>query len=156
MLYILQRSKTSQKKRYLWYDSKLHLIVWPQFWKSGDCGVAFHGHYSQVNFNCISCWRRKTSQKEVSWVCSGREISYFNLARKFNSTLNFTQSGWPIRFIPDLHFRPANWVSCQTQFLWLENAVQCRRHIGRSSIAIATLFSWTTPPSADVSLGALK
>ena len=26
-------------------------------------------------------------------ICSGREISYFSLARKFNSILNFTQSG---------------------------------------------------------------
>ena len=60
--------------------------------------------------------------------CSGREISYFSLACKFNSTLNFTQSGWPILFIPDLHFWPANWVSCQC-------------HTGRSSTAIATLFS---------------
>ena len=28
-----------------------------------------------------------------------------------------------------------NWVSCQTQSLWLENAVQCKRTTGRSSIA---------------------
>ena len=33
-----------------------------------------------------------------------------------------------------------NWVSCQTQSLWLNNAVQCRRPIGRSLIAAA---AWT-------------
>ena len=33
-----------------------------------------------------------------------------------------------------------NWVSCQTHPLWLNNAVQCRRPTGRSSIAAA---AWT-------------
>ena len=33
-----------------------------------------------------------------------------------------------------------NWVSCQTHSLWLNNAVQCRRPTGRSSIAAA---AWT-------------
>ena len=78
------------------------------------------------------------------------KISYFGLARKFNSTLNFTQSGWLILFSPDLHFRLANRIRCQTPSLWLENADQCRRHTGRSSIAM--LFSWTMPPSTDILL----
>ena len=34
-----------------------------------------------------------------------------------------------------------NWVSCQTQSLWLNNAVQCRRPTGRSSITAAA--AWT-------------
>ena len=33
-----------------------------------------------------------------------------------------------------------NWVSCQTQSLWLNNAVQCRRPTGRFRIAAA---AWT-------------
>ena len=33
-----------------------------------------------------------------------------------------------------------NWVSCQTQSLWLNNATQCRRLTGGSSIAAA---AWT-------------
>ena len=33
-----------------------------------------------------------------------------------------------------------NCLSCQTQSLWLNNAVQCRRPIGRSAIAAA---AWT-------------
>ena len=33
-----------------------------------------------------------------------------------------------------------NWVSCQTRSPWLNNAVQCRRPTGRSSIAAA---AWT-------------
>ena len=84
--------------------------------------------------------------------CNGRENFVFRFGAQFNSTLNFTQSGWPILFTPDLLFRAANWASCQTQSLWLENAVQCKRHTGRTSIAIASRFSWTTLPSADVSL----
>ena len=76
----------------------------------------------------------------------------FWFGAQFNSTLNFTQSGWLILFNPDLHFQPENWVSCQTHSLSLENTVQYRRHTSRSS---NTLFSWTTPPSADVALGAL-
>ena len=43
-----------------------------------------------------------------------------------------------------------DWMSCQTHSLWLENADQCRHHIGRFSIAM--LFSWTMSPSADISL----
>ena len=85
-------------------------------------------------------------------LCRGKKNFVFWFGAQFNSTLNFTQSGWPILFSPDLHFRPANWISCQTLSLWLDNTVQCRRHTGHSLIAIATLFSWTTPPSADISL----
>ena len=34
-----------------------------------------------------------------------------------------------------------NWVSFQTQSLWLNNAGQCRRHTGRSSIAAAAALT---------------
>ena len=47
------------------------------------------------------------------------------------------------------HFRPANRVSCQTHSFWSENAVQCRRHTGLSSIAM--LFTWAMPPSSSSS-----
>ena len=70
---------------------------------------------------------------ELLLLCSGREIFVFWFGAQFNSTLNFTQSEWPILFSPDLHFRPANRVSCQTHPLWLENAAQCRRLTGDSS-----------------------
>ena len=69
-------------------------------------------------------------------TCSGREISYFSLACKFNSTLNFTQSGWPILFNPDLSF-PASKLGKLPNPLSLGNAVQCRRHTGRSSITFS-------------------
>ena len=65
-------------------------------------------------------------------VCREGENFVFWFGAQFNSTLNFTQSGWLILFTPDLHFRPPNRVSCQTQSLWLE-----------------------TPTSADVTLGVL-
>ena len=54
---------------------------------------------------------------------------------------NFTQSGWLILFNSGPPFPGSrNWVSCQTQYLWLENAVQCRRPTGHSKIAAA---AWT-------------
>ena len=58
----------------------------------------------------------------------------FWFGAQFNSMHNFTQS---IRIsFPGSR----NWVSCQTQSLWLNNAVQCRRLTGSSSVAAAT---WT-------------
>ena len=82
--------------------------------------------------------------------CREEKNFVFWFGAQFTLTLNFTQSGWLILFTPDLHFRPPNLVSCQTQSLWLENTDLCRRHTSRSSIAM--LFSWTMPPSADISL----
>ena len=98
------------------------------------------------------CWRSgdELISDILLWTCGEEKKFVFWFGAQFNSTLNFTQSGWLILFIPDLHFRPSNLVSCQTQSLWLENADQCRRHTGRSSIAM--LFGWTMPPSADTSL----
>ena len=83
-------------------------------------------------------------------ACREEKNFVFWFGAQFNSTLNFTQSGWLILFIPDLHFRLTNRVSCQNLSFWLENTDQCIRPIGRSSIAM--LFSWSTPPSADISL----
>ena len=69
-------------------------------------------------------------------VVKGNFVFWFGT--QFNSTLNFTQSGWLILFSPDLSLRATgNWVSCQTHSLWLENAVQCRCHTGRSSITFS-------------------
>ena len=85
-----------------------------------------------------------------SCKCREEKNVVFWFGAQFISTLNFNQSGWLILFNPDLHLRPPNLVSCQTHSLWLENADQCRRHTGRSSIAM--LFSWTMPPSADILL----
>ena len=79
-----------------------------------------------------------------------RKISYFSLARNLIRHLispNQDDLSYSSR---TFHFRSTNRVSCQTQPLWLENADQCRRHTDRSSIAM--LFSWSTPPSADISL----
>ena len=66
------------------------------------------------------------------YLCSRR---YFGLARIISTNqddLSYsTRNSFP---------GSRNWVSCQTQSLWLNNAVQCRRPIGRSSIAAA---AWT-------------
>ena len=38
-----------QKKGFHEYDSKLHLMIRFEFWKSCEHGVPFHCHYSQVH-----------------------------------------------------------------------------------------------------------
>ena len=68
-------------------------------------------------------------------VVKGNFVFWFGAL--FNSTLNFTQTDDLSYSARTFHFRPANWVSCQTHSLWLENAVQCRRHTGRSSITFS-------------------
>ena len=71
-------------------------------------------------------------------VAEGNFVFWFGA--QFNSMHNFTQSGWPILFSQTSFPGCRNWVSCQTQSLWLNNAVQCRRLTGSSSIAVA---AWT-------------
>ena len=43
------------QKRCPGYDSKLHLMVRLYFWSSGECGVPFHCHYSQV-YSDLLCY----------------------------------------------------------------------------------------------------
>ena len=57
-----------------------------------------------------------------SSTCREEENLIFCFGALFNSTLNFTQSGWHILFSPDLHFRLANRVSGQILSLQLETA----------------------------------
>ena len=56
--------------------------------------------------------------------CREEENLVFCFGALFNSTLNFTQSGWHILFSPDLHFRLAKRVSGQTHSLRLETATR--------------------------------
>ena len=76
-----------------------------------------HSHFwmpcqqSLEYIDCLSC--RPSSQKKECHEYEKRKISYFVLARNFNSTLNFTQSGWHILFSPDLHFQLAK--RCERQ-----------------------------------------
>ena len=45
-----QRGKDSAlKKGYLGFDTKQYLMVKFQFWKSGECEVGLHFHYSLVH-----------------------------------------------------------------------------------------------------------
>ena len=67
-------------------------------------------------------WTIYLKHQVLNTFVEKRKISYFGLARKFISTLNFTQSGWLILFSPDPHFRLAKRVSGQTHSLWLETA----------------------------------
>ena len=57
-------------------------------------------------------------------LCREEENLVFCFGALFNSTLNFTQSGWHILFSPDLHFRLAKRVSGQTHSLQLETATR--------------------------------
>ena len=57
-------------------------------------------------------------------LCREEENLVFCFGALFNSTLNFTQSGWHILFSPDLHFRLAKRVSGQTHSLRLETVTR--------------------------------
>ena len=57
-------------------------------------------------------------------LCREEENLIFCFGALFNSTLNFTQSGWHIPFSPDLHFRLEKRVSGQTHSLRLETATR--------------------------------
>ena len=57
-------------------------------------------------------------------LCREEENLIFCFGALFNSTLNFTQSGWHILFSPDLHFRLAKRVSGQNHSLRLETATR--------------------------------
>ena len=57
-------------------------------------------------------------------LCREEENLVFCFGALFNSTLNFTQSGWHILFSPDLHFRLAKRVSGQTHSLRFETATR--------------------------------
>ena len=57
-------------------------------------------------------------------LCREEENLIFCFGALFNSTLNFTQSGWLIPFSPDLHFRLAKRVSGLTPSLRLETATR--------------------------------
>ena len=57
-------------------------------------------------------------------LCREEENLIFCFGALFNSTLNFTQSGWHILFSLDLHFRPAKRVSGQNHSLRPETATR--------------------------------
>ena len=58
------------------------------------------------------------------FICREEKNLVFCFGALFNSTLNFTQSGWLIPFSPDLHFRLAKRVSGQNHSLRLETATR--------------------------------
>ena len=45
----LCRGERTPSKQCSWHDTKLHLMVKLQFWRSGECGIPLHYHYSQVH-----------------------------------------------------------------------------------------------------------
>ena len=61
---------------------------------------------------------------QCTCTCREEENLVFCFGAQFNSTLNFTQSGWLILFSPDLYFRLAKRVSGQTHSLRLETATR--------------------------------
>ena len=56
----------------------------------------------------------------TKWVCREGKNFVFWFGSQFISTLNFTQSGWLILFIPDLSFPANRWVKLpNTLFLYM-------------------------------------
>ena len=66
----------------------------------------------------------KTILGIILGMCREEKNLVFWFGAQFNSTLNFTQSGWLILFSPDLHFRLAKRVSGQNHSLRLETATR--------------------------------
>ena len=66
---------------------------------------------------------KKLKTKTIS-SCREKENLVFWFGAQFNSTLNFTQSGWHILFSPDLHFRLAKRVSDQINPLQRETVTR--------------------------------
>ena len=60
----------------------------------------------------------------ICFCCREEENLVFCFGAEFNSTLNFTQSGWLILFSPDLHFRLAKRISGQNLSLQCETATR--------------------------------
>ena len=54
----------------------------------------------------VECFQVLLFYKKFNQTCWERKNFVFWFGAQFNSTLNFTQSGWLILFSPDLHFRP--------------------------------------------------
>ena len=55
------------KKKYLCfgYDTKLHLMTKLQFWRSGECGISLHCHYSHLYWSGVIVPVRVSS---MSWI----------------------------------------------------------------------------------------
>ena len=85
--------------------------------------VALFFHFSSLTILCIEYQVLHTWN---SWanLCREEENLVFCFGAQFNSTLNFTQSGWHILFSPDFHFRLAKRVSGQTLSLQLETVTR--------------------------------
>ena len=79
--------------------------------------------------DCLNSWRLYREEENL----------VFCFGALFNSTLNFTQSGWLIPFSPDLHFRLAKRVSGQTHSSSAGDGDQNGRVSGRPCFAM--LFS---------------
>ena len=108
--------------------------------------ICFFKHQLWVEIRCnrkgldcitilVHVW--STFMINMQWLCSRRNFGLArNLIRRIISP-NQDDLSYSIRIsFPGCR----NWVSCQTQSLWLNNAVQCRRLTGGSSIAAA---AWT-------------
>ena len=85
--------------------------------------VALFFHFPSLTILCIEYQVLHTWNSGAN-LCREEENLVFCFGAQFNSTLNFTQSGWHILFSPDLHFRLAKRVSGQTLFLQLETATR--------------------------------
>ena len=85
--------------------------------------VALFFYFPSLTILCIEYQVLHTWNSGAN-LCREEENLVFWFGAQFNSTLNFTQSGWLILFSPDLHFRLAKRVSSQTQSLRRETATR--------------------------------
>ena len=85
--------------------------------------VALFFYFPSLTILCIEYQVHHTWNSGAN-LCREEKNLVFCFGAQFNSTLNFTQSGWHILFSPDLHFRLAKRVSGQTHPLQLETATR--------------------------------
>ena len=113
------------------YSDELHTLIpiIQEFPVSTHIAVSTEQHPFFLNlpyvlFQQILSWNICSMDQIVLWICREEENLVFCFGALFNSTLNFTQSGWLILFSPDLHFRLAKRVSGQIHSLQLETATR--------------------------------
>ena len=103
----------------------IRVFPYPQICKSGTHILSYNcSEFLLTSPKLIRCCFTLAADTMSILMCREEENLVFWFGAQFNSTLNFTQSGWLILFSPDLHFRLAKRVSGQTHSLWLETATR--------------------------------
>ena len=114
----LQQQRPERRRNIPFFLNKHHLTGWKM------CLWSPKGQHDMWQYNI---WH-------MEWICSERNFRLApNLIRRIISPNQDDLSYSTRNSFPGSR----NWGSCQTQSLWLNNFVQCRRFTGGSSIAAA-------------------